>query len=322
MVKPGDANPGKILGCGIGLRSTYVPEILSGVSKSDWFEVISENLFGLQDVGAGKTLRHLLKVREKYEFGMHGVALSIGSADPLNFRYLEELRELTRIFQPVHLSDHFCWTGVNGKSLHDLMPLPYTEECLSNLVSKVQKAQEFLGQEILLENVSSYLEFENSEMTEWEFIGEVSRRAGSYILLDINNVFVSSKNHEFNPWDYLDNIPHGRVKQIHLGGPVEKEHHFIDTHDHPILEEVWDLYEKYTRKYGAVSTIIERDDKFPTLENLETAELLRARKIFSGATNFKEEGRVAGVRQPKERATKERQPKARPPKERPHDQTL
>ena len=209
---------------------------------------------------------------------MHGVSLSIGSTDPLNRDYLRQLKQLAVRVEPRWISDHLCWTGAHSKNMHDLLPLPYTEEAIQHVVSRVQRVQDFLGRRILLENVSSYLTYKQSTMTEWEFLREIAERADCLILFDVNNIYVSSVNHNFDPLDYLNAIPRERVQQIHLAGHRNLGTHIIDTHDEPIVDPVWELYRAAVRRFGNVSTMIERDDNIPPLEEL-LAELGQARHI-------------------------------------------
>jgi hypothetical protein len=212
---------------------------------------------------------------------MHGVSLSIGSTDPLDREYLAAVRRLSRRIEPAWISDHLCWTGVEGRNMHDLLPLPYTEEALAAVAARVGAVQDALGQQILLENVSSYLTFHASEMTEWEFLSEVSRRADCAILLDINNIYVSSVNHGFDALHYLEAIPKDRVRQFHLAGHSDLGGHLIDTHDQPIATAVWELYRAAIARFGRVPTMIERDDNIPELHEL-VAELDTARALADG----------------------------------------
>jgi len=209
---------------------------------------------------------------------MHGVSLSIGSVDPLNRDYLTKLKALAERFQPAWISDHLCWTGVDGENLHDLLPLPYTEEAIDHIVDRVNQVQDFLGRRFVLENVSSYLTYAHSAMTEWDFLTEIANRADCGILLDVNNVYVSSVNHGFDPVKYLDAIPPARVAQFHLAGHQNNGDHLVDTHDHPVCDPVWELYEKACRRFGNVSTLLERDDRIPPFEEL-SQELNRAKSI-------------------------------------------
>lgn len=263
------------LGFGLGLRTDHYSAIERDRPRSvDWFEILSENYM----VEGGRPLDWLDRIRAHYPVVMHGVSLSIGSADPLDEDYLDRLAALARRVEPAWISDHLCWTGVAGISMHDLLPLPYTEEALGHVVERVGRVQDRLGRRILLENVSSYIGFAESAVPEWEFLAEVARRADCLILLDINNIHVSAFNHGFEPQRYIEGIPVERVQQFHLAGHDDCGTHIIDTHDHPVVEPVWDLYALAVRRFGPVSTMIERDDRIPPLNEL-LAELDRARRI-------------------------------------------
>ncbi|MES2366316.1 MAG: DUF692 domain-containing protein [Pseudomonadota bacterium] len=262
------------LGFGLGLRIPHYETILESRPAVDWFEVLSENYM----VPGGKPRHYLDRIRAHYPIVMHGVSLSIGSSDPLNLDYLRQLKTLADQIEPRWISDHLCWTGVDNTNLHDLMPLPYTEEALQHVVERVSTVQDILGRRLLLENVSSYITYKNSEMSEWEFLREVAQRADSLLLLDINNIYVSSYNHGFDPLEYIDAIPVNRVQQFHLAGHRNQSGYIIDTHDEPVIDRVWELYEHAVRHFGPVSTMIERDDNIPPLDEL-LAELERARSI-------------------------------------------
>lgn len=266
------------LGFGLGLRPVHYAEILEGQPRVDWFEAISENYM----VPGGRPLHMLMRVRERWPVALHGVSLSVGSTDPLDLAYLDRLKTLAERVEPAWISDHLCWTGVNAVNLHDLLPLPYTEEALDHVVSRVAQIQERLGRQILLENVSSYVTFAHSAVPEWEFLAEVARRADCLLLLDVNNIHVSAFNNEFDPIAYLDAVPAERVRQIHLAGHESHGTHIIDTHDHPVIDPVWTLYGEAVRRFGAVATMIERDDHIPPLAELER-ELDRARAVSAEA---------------------------------------
>lgn len=271
------------LGFGLGLRPSHYEALLGTHCGSvSWLEVLTENYL----LPGGQPLRYLERLRQHYPFALHGVSLSIGSTDALNIEYLQSVRTLAQRFEATWISDHLCWTGVEGVNLHDLMPLPYTEEALQHVVARVAQAQEILGRRLLLENVSSYVSYAHSEMTEWQFLAEVARRADCLLLLDVNNVYVSSVNHGFDAREYLHGIPLERVQQFHLAGhsrhydPLNERmsDYLIDTHDAPVAEAVWSLYASAVQRFGDVATMIERDDNIPELHEL-LAELARARAI-------------------------------------------
>jgi uncharacterized protein len=262
------------LGFGLGLRPQHYRDILETNPAVDWFEVLSENYM----VPGGQPLRMLDAIAERYPVVMHGVSMSIASTAPLDMAYLTELKRLERRVKPKWISDHLCWTGVHGMNLHDLLPIPYTEEALQHVVSRIQQVQDFLGRRIAIENVSSYITFKESEMEEWDFVREMANRADCWLLLDVNNVFVSGTNHDFSTHAFIREVPDERVVQFHLAGHSEGEIGLIDTHDQPVCEEVWQLYERALRRFGPVTTMIERDDNIPPLADL-IAELNQARSI-------------------------------------------
>ena len=262
------------LGFGLGLRVDHYEAILADHPPVDWFEALTENYL----VPGGKPLDYLMRVRERYPIVMHGVSLSIGSTHPLDRNYLAGVKALAARVEPHWVSDHLCWTGVAGRNMHDLLPLPYTEEALANVVERVRVVQDILGRQILLENVSSYVTYRDSRLTEWDFLREICERADCLILLDVNNIYVSSVNHEFDPLTYLNAIPVERVQQIHLAGHENHGDYLIDTHDHPVPDPVWELYGAAVRRFGSVSTMIERDANIPPLEELCT-ELDAARRL-------------------------------------------
>ena len=262
------------LGFGLGLRTDHYESVLNDHPNVDWFEVISENYL----VPGGKPLYYLDRIRERYPLVMHGVSMSIGSTAPLNMDYLRQLKMLMQRVQPEWMSDHLCWTGTDGINLHDLMPLPYTEEALKHLVQRIRQVQDFLGRRMLFENVSSYVSYSTSEMTEWEFISALANEADCELLLDINNVYVSSVNHGFDPLKFLQGVPVQRVRQFHLAGHQNHGNYIVDTHDEPVVDAVWDLYKFARRHFGNVATMIERDDNIPPLAEL-VAELDVARQL-------------------------------------------
>ncbi len=259
----------------MGLRSQHYPTVTGSWPKVDWFEAISENYM---DTG-GRPLHILEKVRQRYPVALHGTALSIGSVDPLNLNYLARLKALIGRIDPFIVSDHLCWAGTEGEQLHDLLPLPFTEEALGHVVSRVGQVQETLGRRILLENVSTYVTFRHSTMPEWEFLSEVSKRSGCGILLDLNNIYVNAVNHRFDPLEYLRAIPGERIGQIHLAGHTDKGDFLFDTHSRPIIDKVWALYEEALRRWGPISTLVEWDDDIPPFEELN-AEVERAKVIY------------------------------------------
>jgi uncharacterized protein (UPF0276 family) len=264
----------EFLGFGLGLRTDHFQDVLQDQPEIDWFEIISENFF----VAGGKPKYYLHAIRERYPMVMHGVSLSIGSTDPLSMEYLKNLKTLINEVQPKWISDHLCWTGVGQTNSHDLLPLPYNEEAIKHVVERVKRTQDYLGQQILLENVSSYLTYKNSTMSEWEFLSQVAKESDCYILLDINNIYVSARNHDFQAQEYINAMDPARVCQIHLAGHSDYGDYVIDTHDQDVCDPVWDLYEKALQRFGATSTMIERDDNIPSLAALQT-ELNQAKQI-------------------------------------------
>jgi hypothetical protein len=249
----------------------------------DWFEVISENYM----IPGGKPLRILDEIRERYPIVMHGVSLSIASTAPLDVDYLTELKTLADRVDPKWISDHLCWTGVHGVNLHDLLPIPYTQEALNHVVDRVSRVQDFLGRRLTLENVSSYVTFAESEMSEWEFVSEVARRADCWLLFDVNNVYVSAHNHGFSTRNFLHGVPRDRIVQFHLAGHSHEGDHIVDTHDHPVCDQVWDFYRQTVSHFGPVSTMIERDDNIPPLAEV-VAELDVARRIAKEVAEAKQ----------------------------------
>lgn len=265
-------------GFGLGLRTVHYDEILASRPRVDWFEALSENYM----VRGGKPLYYLDRVRADYPVVLHGVSLSIGGTDPLDAEYLKALKSLADRVQPAWVSDHLCWTGFARKNTHDLLPLPYTVEAVGHVAARIDQVQEFLQRPILIENVSSYVSFEQSDMTEWEFLCEISRRTDCLLLLDVNNIYVSSFNHGFDPHAFIDALPGERIQQIHLAGHSNCGTHIIDTHDAPVIEEVWKLYRYAIETHGPVATMIERDDHIPDLATM-VAELDQARQIAASA---------------------------------------
>lgn len=265
-------------GFGLGMRKPHYQAFLDGTVPVDFVEVISENFM----VDGGQPRRILREVGERYPVALHGVSMSIGSADGLDPAYLDRLLQLVDEIEPLIVSDHLCWTRIGDFNSHDLLPLPYTEEALEVVATNVDQAQDRLGRTMLIENPSSYVEFDGATMSEWQFLDALCARTGCGLLLDINNVFVSAQNHDFDALAYLDGIPADRVCQVHLAGHSVGETMLIDTHDAPVCASVWDLYRSIIPKLGAVATMIERDDSIPPLAEL-LDELNLARRLGAGA---------------------------------------
>lgn len=266
------------LGHGVGLRPKHYGRFLESRPRVDWVEAISENFMGI----GGRPLAVLEKVRRDVPVALHGVSLSIGSSDALNARYLDELDELVKRIEPAVVSDHLCWGSHGHRYVHDLLPLPFTEESLEHVARRVRQVQDRLGRQILLENVSSYFTYSESTLSEWDFLAEIAQRADSGILLDINNIFVSAQNHGFDPFEYLSGIPVDRVGQYHLAGHSDYGDYLLDTHDAAVCDEVWNLYREAVRRFGLVSTLIEWDERIPELEVL-VAESRKARAVEMGS---------------------------------------
>jgi len=272
--RPANGTNGTLGGFGLGLRTPHYQDFINAPQRVDWLEIISENYL----VDGGKPLYYLDRIRRDYPMVMHGVSLSIGSSDPPDLDYLAQIRALAQRIEPAWISDHICWTGTSSLNMHDLLPMPYTRQALDHLVARVGQVQDFLGRPLVLENASTYVSFHCDELTEWDFIRELVKRSGCELLLDVNNVYVSSVNHGFAPRDYIDAVPAEAVRQIHLAGHEDHGDYIIDTHDHAIVDPVWDLYAYTLRRIGWVPTMIERDDHIPPLAEL-VAELDQARRI-------------------------------------------
>jgi uncharacterized protein len=264
------------LGFGLGLRPIHYPEILAGPANVDWFEALTENYL----VGGGAPLYHLDAIAERYPLCLHGVSLSIGSIDPIDHDYIDRVRSLARRCKARWVSDHLCWTGIDGLNLHDLLPLPMTEETLHHVTTRINEVQDHLEQPLVLENVSSYIAFRDEPFTEWEFLTALCERTGCRLLLDLNNVYVTSQNRGFAPQDFLDGIPLKAVQQFHLAGHSHANGRLIDTHDHPVSPEVWALYAEAVARFGPISVALERDDAIPPYAEL-CRELELARQIVS-----------------------------------------
>lgn len=262
------------LGFGLGLRTEHYQDVVDGLPKVDWFEVITENYI----IPGGRPLDFLYRIHEHYPMVMHGVSMSIGSTDDLDWKYLKLVKKLSDRLDVPWFSDHLCWTGMNGKNMHDLLPLPYTDEAIKHVASRIRQVMEFIERPMIIENLSSYVTYKSSQMNEWEFYNAVVEEADCGMLLDINNIYVSSFNHEFDPLEYLNSVPVERVYQFHLAGHSHYGEIIIDTHDHPVIEEVWDLYAHAVKRFGHVSTMIERDDNIPPLADV-LEELDHARRI-------------------------------------------
>jgi uncharacterized protein len=267
------------LGFGLGLRTEHLDAVLAESPAVDWFEITSENFM----VAGGKPRHYLEAIRQRYPIVMHGVSLSIGGTDSLDWDYLRSLKALMQEIEPAWVSDHLCWTGVDGINSHDLLPLPYCEAAIVHVVERVLQVQEFLGRELVLENLSSYVEFSDSTMPEWDFVAAIARRSGCRLLLDVNNVVVGARNHGYSAEQFLAGLPAEHIWQIHLAGHSDYGHYVIDTHDHAVPPQVWALYETAIRRFGPVSTMIERDDHIPPLSEL-VAELLLAKAAHERAS--------------------------------------
>ncbi|HVX12597.1 MAG TPA: DUF692 domain-containing protein [Pirellulales bacterium] len=280
----------KNLGLGVGLRTVHFPYLLEHWPAVDWFEIISENFIDSR----GRPRYVLDMLAERYPLVMHGVSLSIGSTDPLNFDYLGRLKRLADAVRPGWISDHLCWTGVLGLNAHDLLPVPFNEETLAHVVERIRVVQDFLERPLVLENPSSYVTFRSSTMSEWEFLGRMADESDCGLLLDVNNVYVSSVNHDFDPVEYLDNIPHRRVVQCHLAGHTHCVTHLIDTHDRQVTDPVWELYRRAHRLTGGVSTLLEWDASIPPFPVVH-AEVLKAREYLSSDGETMPAGRRAAA---------------------------
>jgi len=268
-------------GIGIGLRIPHYEHIFSRKPVVGWFEIISENFM----TDGGRPLAVLDQILERYRVVQHGVSMYFGSAEPLNRDHLKRLKKLVRRTRTPWLTDHLCWGSVDGRYTHDLLPMPYTFEAAGITARKIREAREFLEVPIAVENVSSYAEFHVSEMTEWEFLNEVVERADCGILLDVNNIYVSSQNHDFDPYEYLNAVPPERVAQIHIAGHSKFEKYILDTHDHPVIDPVWNLYEHAIRRVGPTATLLEWDDLIPSFDEVH-AEALKAAKYIPAAASL------------------------------------
>ncbi len=263
-------------GVGIGLRIPHYRHILEKKPVVDWFEIISENYM----IDGGRPLTVLDQILEQYRVVQHGVSMYFGSADPLSAEHLKRLKSLARRTRTPWLSDHLCWGSVDGRYTHDLLPMPYTFEAAKITAAKIRQVQDFVEVPVVVENVSSYAEYHVSEMTEWEFLNEVVEEADCGILLDVNNIYVSSQNHDFDPFTYVNAVPANRVAQIHIAGHSKYEKYVLDTHDHPVIDPVWALYARAVERCGPTATLLEWDDKIPTFDEVH-AEALKANRYLN-----------------------------------------
>ncbi len=263
-------------GIGIGLRVPHYDHILAEKPTVDWFEIISENFM----VDGGRPLKVLDQILEQYRVVQHGVSAYFGSAQPLDREQSQKSSNgLSNAQKTPWLSDHLCWGSVDGRFTHDLLPMPYTFAAAKVTARKIREASDFLEVPIAVENVSSYAEFHVSEMTEWEFLNEVVEQADCGILLDVNNIYVSSRNHNFDPFDYLNGVPAERVAQFHIAGHTKYQKYILDTHDHPVIDPVWKLYEHAIRRSGKTATLLEWDARIPSFEEVHT-EALKANRFI------------------------------------------
>ena len=290
------------LGIGIGLRTVHYAHILDAQPDIDWFEALSENYL---DTG-GRPRYVLERIAERYPIVLHGVSMSIGGTDPIDFDYLRKLKELARGVNARWISDHLCWTGVSGRNVHDLLPMPYNEESLRHTAARVRVISDFLETPLVVENPSSYVEFATSTMTEWDFLAALAAESDCGLLLDVNNIYVSSFNHAFDPTTYVDAIPADRVVQVHLAGHANHGTHIIDTHDNFVIDEVWQLYGRACARTGNVSTLMEWDSDIPDFETVH-AEARKAEAFrdsgsgesgVGGRRKSKTKGKTGSLRRP------------------------
>ncbi len=264
------------LGLGVGLRSTHYPYILENEPNVDWFEIISENYMDSQ----GRPRYVLEQIAERYPIVMHGVSMSIGSSDPLDFDYLNKLKALAKVVDARWVSDHLCWTGVAGRNTHDLLPVPLDEQTLWHVIERIHVVQDVLERPLILENPSTYITFAQSTMPEWEFLTRMAEATDCGLLLDVNNVYVSSVNHDFDPIEYVESVPHERIVQCHLAGHTNMGTYCIDTHDGKVIDPVWELYRLTHQRTGGISTLLEWDADIPPFPEVH-AEVLKAKQHMS-----------------------------------------
>lgn len=265
------------LGLGLGLRGQHFDHILENNPEVDWFEIISENFM---DSG-GRPRNVLQQLADKYPIVMHGVSMSIGSTDPINFDYLKKLKSLADEINPAWVSDHLCWTGVLSVNSHDLLPVPLNDESLKHICDRIQVIQDYLERPLIVENPSTYLTFQHSTINEWDFLRGMTEETGCGLLLDVNNVYVSAFNNDFDPLVYIENLPHDRIVQMHLAGHQNCGNHIIDTHDREVVKQVWELFRLAWKKTGGVSTLLEWDSDIPPFDEYH-AELLKAKDYMTG----------------------------------------
>jgi uncharacterized protein (UPF0276 family) len=290
MVEPRLGYPN--LGLGVGLRSVHFPFILTNHPPVDWFEIISENFMD----SAGRPRYVLEQIAERYPVVMHGVSLSIGSTDPLDFDYLGRLKRLAAAVKPLWVSDHLCWTGVLGVNAHDLLPIPLNEATLKHVAERVRTVQDFLERPLVLENPSSYVTFAGSTMSEWEFLSRLADETDCGLLLDVNNVYVSSVNHDFDPVEYVRSVPHERIVQVHLAGHTDCGTHRIDTHDSHVIDPVWELYRLAHQYTGGVATLLEWDAKIPPFPVVHEEVLKAKRYMAEQLPSISKKGEGRGVK--------------------------
>jgi uncharacterized protein len=265
-------------GVGIGLRIPHYQHIFEKKPVVDWFEIISENYM----VDAGRPLQVLDQILDQYRVVQHGVSMYFGSAQPLSREHLKRLKALVRRTNTPWLSDHLCWGSVDGRYTHDLLPIPYTWEAVRVTAKRIRQVQDYLEIPVVVENVSSYAEYHESEMTEWQFLNEVVETADCGILLDVNNIYVSSQNHDFDPLAYVNSVPNWRVAQIHIAGHSKYRKYILDTHDHPVIDPVWALYARAIERCGPTATLLEWDDNIPSFDEVH-AEALKANQYLRRA---------------------------------------
>ncbi|MGB3915926.1 DUF692 domain-containing protein [Thiothrix litoralis] len=255
-----------VSGCGVGLRPQHIDQITDTKPAIPWLEILTDNYL----LPGSVQQDYLFEIAEHYPLTFHGVGMSLGSTDPLNSEYFKRVKALVERVNPAWVSDHLCWTSVHGLVTHDLIPLPYTEETIRHAASRIRQAQDMLGRRLVIENVSSYLQYQQSTMSEWDFLCAVAEEADCHILLDVNNIYVSACNHDFAPLDYLNAIPVERVQEIHLAGYEDRGTHLLDTHGYPVSDAVWELYAQAIQRLGAIPTLIEWDNNVPELGTLLT----------------------------------------------------